>query len=81
MAPSEKVWDALEAQENLPELIRRSLLGTPQLIRSKTGEEVVIVDRGTFDALRPTMKEVLLGGGMGPDADEDPIDAVVNKDE
>lgn len=72
MASTKKTWNMSQAQENFPEVVRRCLLGTPQVVRCRGGGEVVIIERRAYDALRPTLKEALLTGGQGPD--KDPIE-------
>jgi prevent-host-death family protein len=70
---SAAVWQASNARAHLPAVMDAALGGVPQVIRKRTGEEVVVVSRAAFDALRPTIKDYLMRGGDGPSKD-DPID-------
>ena len=64
------VWQASEARNNLPELIKSALAGRPQAIRHRSGEEVVVLSKTDYDALRPLLKDFLVGGGSCSDGDE-----------
>jgi prevent-host-death family protein len=63
-------WQASDARNNFPEVMRRALAGEPQLVRHRNGDEVVVVSRREYDTWRPTLKEFLLrGGACGDDND------------
>ena len=62
-------WQASEARNNFPELMKRALSGSPQVVRHRSGEEVVVLSRAEYENLRPSLKDFLLGGG--PCADDD----------
>jgi prevent-host-death family protein len=49
-----------------------ALGGKPQVIRKRTGEEVVVVSRADYERMKPTLKEYLLrsAGAAGEDDDE-----------
>jgi prevent-host-death family protein len=72
----DKVWQASEARNNLPEVMKRALSGSPQLIRHRSGEEVVMISRADYDAMRPTLKEYLLHGGPCAD-DDDELERII----
>ncbi len=64
------VWQASEARNNFPEVIKAALAGRPQAIRRRSGEEVVVLSKADYDALRPSLKDFLVGGGSCGDSDE-----------
>ncbi len=64
------VWQASDARNNLPEVMRSALAGQPQAIRHRNGEEVVVLSRADFDAWQPTLRDFLIGGGSCSDDDE-----------
>ena len=66
-----RAWQSSEARNNFPEVMKLALSGTPQVIRHRSGDEVVVVSRKDYDALRPTFKEFLLRGGPCADDDDD----------
>src|SRR3546814_20095207 len=57
MSVRERSWQASEARNNFPELMKRALAGAPQVVRHRRGQEVVVVSRVDYEALRPTFKE------------------------
>jgi prevent-host-death family protein len=65
-----QTWQASEARNNFPELMKLALSGDPQFVRHRNGDEVVIISRKDFDALRPTIKDFFLAGGPCEDDDE-----------
>ncbi len=69
MSLTDPPWQASEARNNFPDVMKRALSGKPQVIRHRNGEEVVVVSRADYDAMRPTLKDYLLSGG--PCADDD----------
>jgi prevent-host-death family protein len=69
-APSSR-WQASEARANFPELMKRAMSGSPQVIRHRNGEEVVVVSKAQYDSLQPTITEFLLRGGPCADDDDD----------
>lgn len=50
--------------------MKLALSGDPQFVRHRNGDEVVIISRKDFDALRPTIKDFFLAGGPCEDDDE-----------
>jgi len=65
-------WQASEARGRFAEVIDAALAGMPQVIRKRGGGEVVVVSRAAWERSKPTLREVLLAGGGGPqDAAED----------
>jgi prevent-host-death family protein len=68
----ETVWQATEARAQLPAVMEAALSGKPQVIRKRTGEEVVVLSRADYDRLKPTLKDYLLrsAGAAGDDDDE-----------
>ena len=76
MSRIDHVWQASEARNNFPEVIKSALAGRPQAIRHRSGEEVVVLSKTDYDALRPSLKDFLVGGGSCRDSDdlEDAID-------
>lgn len=67
-----KVWQATEARAQLPTVMEAALAGKPQVIRKRSGEEVVVLSRADYDRMKPTLKENLLrsAGAAGEDDDE-----------
>jgi prevent-host-death family protein len=76
MPLTDRPWQASEARNNLPEVIKRALSGSPQLIRHRSGEEVVMISRADYEAMRPTLKEYLLRGGPCAD-DDDELERII----
>ncbi|GEM_PF-7031834 len=70
MSDAVQVWQASDAGNNFPEVMKLALAGAPQLIRHRNGEEVVVLSRSEYEALRPTLKEFLLHGGTCSDDDD-----------
>jgi prevent-host-death family protein len=68
----ETVWQATEARAQLPAVMEAALSGKPQVIRKRTGEEVVLLSRMDYERMKPTLKEYLLrsAGASGEDDDE-----------
>jgi prevent-host-death family protein len=64
------VWQASDARNNFPEVMRLALAGEPQVVRHRSGDEVVILSRREYDALRPTLKDFLLHGGTCGEDDD-----------
>lgn len=69
---AERISGASEARANLPELVSGALEGAPQVIRKRTGEEVVVVSRADYERMKPTLKDYLLrsAGAAGSDDDD-----------
>jgi prevent-host-death family protein len=76
MSLTDRPWQVSEARNNLPEVMKRALSGSPQLIRRRSGEEVVMISRTDYDAMRPTLKEYLLRGGPCAD-DDDELEKII----
>ncbi len=68
----EKVWQATEARAQLPAVMEAALAGKPQVIRKRSGEEVVVLSRTDYERMKPTLKDFLLNsaGAAGEDDDE-----------
>lgn len=66
------VWQATEARTQLSAVMEAALSGKPQVIRKRTGEEVVVLSRADYDRIKPTLKDYLLrsAGAAGEDDDE-----------
>lgn len=73
MATSERVWQASDVRTNLPAVMDAALSGVPQVIRRRTGEEVVVVSRADYDRMRPSLKDFLMQARV-EDGDEDDVD-------
>lgn len=68
----DRVWQASEARAKLPEVMAGALSGAPQVIRKRSGEEVVMVSRADYERMKPTLKRYLLGSsGAATDDDKD----------
>lgn len=74
----EVVWQATAARAKLPAIVKGALSGVPQVIRHRSGNQVVVISRAAYDALRPTMKDYLLRGGPGLD-DDDPVAVAIRE--
>ncbi len=70
MSKFARVWQASEARNNFPEVMNSALAGKPQTIRRRSGEEVVVLSKPNYDALKPTLKSFLTGGGSCDDGDD-----------
>jgi prevent-host-death family protein len=77
---SERVWQASEARAKLPEVMSGALSGSPQIIRGRGGEEVVVVSRADYERMKPTLKDYLLRspGAAGVD-DDDMLEAALRR--
>ena len=64
------VWQASDARNNFPEVMKQALAGEPQLVRHRNGDEVVIISRKVYNSLRPNLKEFLLHGGICGENDD-----------
>ena len=66
------VWQATEARSQLSAVMEAALSGKPQVIRKRSGEEVVVLSRTDYDRMKPTLKDYLLrsAGAAGEDDDE-----------
>jgi prevent-host-death family protein len=71
MAKTEPVWQASEARNHLPQVMQRALAGAPQIIRHRSGGEVVVIAKAEYDRMKPTLKEFLLGSAGAAGADDD----------
>ncbi len=69
-------WQASEARNSFPEVMKRALSGNPQVVRHRSGEEVVVVSRADYDAMRPSLKDYLLSGGPCTD-DDDELEEII----
>jgi prevent-host-death family protein len=67
----EKIWQATEARAQLPAVMQAALSGTPQIIRKRSGEEVVVVSRTDYERLKPTLKDYLLRSAGAAGGDDD----------
>jgi prevent-host-death family protein len=76
--PRERVWQASEARANLPKVMSGALSGLPQVIRKRTGEEVVMVSRADYEQMKPTLKEYLLRSA-GAAGDDEALDAALRR--
>lgn len=64
-------WQASEARNGFPELMKRALSGEMQIVRHRNGEEVVVMSRASFEESRPNSKDFLLSGGPRSSDDND----------
>jgi len=78
METGERVWQASDARTNLPAVMDAALSGAPQVIRRRSGEEVVVVSRADYDRMRPSLKNFLLHGGV-EDSEEDDFDKALSQ--
>ncbi len=69
MPKASRVWQASEARNNFTEVMRSALAGHPQTVRHRNGEEVVVVAKPDYDAMKPTLKTFLTSGGTCRDDD------------
>lgn len=53
-------WHASDARHRFSEVVDAAAAGTPQFVRRRDGQEVVVVSRDYFERTRPTLKSVLL---------------------
>jgi prevent-host-death family protein len=67
----EKVWQATEARAQLPAVMEAALAGRPQVIRKRSGEEVVVLSRTDYERIRPTLKDFLLNSAGAAGEDDD----------
>ena len=70
MSRTAHVWQASDARNNFPEVMKQALTVGPQAVRHRNGEEVVVLSRREYDALRPNLKDFLVGGGSCGGGDE-----------
>ena len=68
----DNVWQTTMARARLPAVMKAALAGKPQIIRKRSGEEVVVISKADYERLRPTLKDFLLRsqGAAGDDDDE-----------
>jgi hypothetical protein len=59
----EEFWQASEARSNFASVMEGALSGVPQVIRHRSGAEVVVVARAVFENERPSLKDYLLTRG------------------
>ena len=71
MKTTSHYWQASEARNNFPELMKRALSGEVQIVRHRNGEEVVVLSRENFEANRPTLRDFFLKGGPRASDDND----------
>jgi prevent-host-death family protein len=77
---SENVWQATEARARLPAVMEAALSGKPQVIRKRTGEEVVVLSRTDYERMKPTLKEYLLhSAGVAGDDDDESFEAALRQ--
>ncbi|WP_192499358.1 type II toxin-antitoxin system prevent-host-death family antitoxin [Skermanella pratensis] len=65
----ERLWQISEARANLSNVMEGALSGTPQVIKKRTGEEVVVIAREDYKRLKPTLRDYLLQSA-GLDSDQ-----------
>ncbi len=53
-------WHASDARHRFSEVVDAATSGTPQFVRRRDGQEVVVVSKEYFERTRPTLKSVLL---------------------
>jgi prevent-host-death family protein len=63
-------WQATKARGAFAEIIEAAVAGTPQLIRCRDGNEVVVVSRDYFEANKPNSHNYLLTSGYAEEHDE-----------
>jgi prevent-host-death family protein len=73
----ERLWQATDARANLPTVMEGALAGVPQVIKKRTGEEVVVIARADYDRMKPNLKDFLLQSA-GLDQD-DALDEGIRK--
>ena len=73
----ERLWQAADARANLPTVMEGALAGVPQVIKKRTGEEVVVIARADYDRMKPNLKDFLLQSA-GLDQD-DALDEGIRK--
>lgn len=57
-------WLASDARHRFSEVVDAAAGGTPQFVRRRDGQEVVVVSKEYFERTRPTLKSVLLNFGF-----------------
>jgi prevent-host-death family protein len=67
----ERLWQISEARSHLPAVLEGALSGVPQVIKKRTGEEVVVIARSDYDRMKPTLKDFLL---QSPRSDDDMLE-------
>lgn len=67
----ERFWQASEARAHFAEVVDDALAGAPQIIRKRSGEEVVLVSRSSFELMKPSLKDYLLRSAGTAGADDD----------
>jgi prevent-host-death family protein len=75
----ERAWQASEARANLPAVMEGALAGVPQIIRKRTGEEVVVLSRHDYERVKPTLKDFLLRSAGSGRQENDPLDEVLRE--
>lgn len=73
-----RVWNAADARTRFEDIVDHVISEGPQVVRTASGCEVVIITRSDYDQSRSTAKEFLLRGGKGPD--QDPLDEFMKED-
>jgi prevent-host-death family protein len=59
-------------------MVEGALSGKPQIIRKRTGEEVVVISRADYERLRPTLKSYLLqSAGLAGEDDDDLLEQAI----
>lgn len=78
--PQERIWQASEARSNFAEMVDQALTGAPQVIRKRSGEEVVLLSRASFELMKPSLKDYLLrSAGSAGDDDDASLDAALDQ--
>jgi prevent-host-death family protein len=75
----ERAWQASEARANLPAVMEGALAGIPQIIRKRSGEEVVVLSRRDYERLKPTLKDFLLRSAGSGRQEKDPLDEALRE--
>lgn len=72
----ERVWQASDAQANFAAVMDGALSGTPQVIRRRSGEDVVVLSHADFERMWTTLKDYLLRSADDDDTLEDALRCV-----
>jgi prevent-host-death family protein len=58
--PEAKAWQVSEARSRFADVVDRALSGVPQVIRKRSGGEVVVVSKEAWDRAKPNLRDYLL---------------------
>ncbi|MBL8710717.1 MAG: type II toxin-antitoxin system Phd/YefM family antitoxin [Rhodospirillaceae bacterium] len=76
----ERIWQASSARAHFAEVVDLALTGTPQIVRKRSGEEVVILSRTSFELMQPNLKDYLLrSAGSANDDDDASVEAALGQ--